>query len=355
MPVVSRHLGRLGARARPTGSQAAADARAYCVEVLRGLGFATSETSFEYSRLGGAYAAPLSGIGVGLLATLIHLTQSFVVAASAGVVLAMSLGWLGGRGILDFPGMRRRGVNLAASRGQPRVWIVAHIDSKWQPVSMTLRVVGVLVMTIGLIAVIVAMLVHSSVSGIALGITWLGALPVMASVVGERSDGTLDNASGVATVLEAAALLPPDANVGVMITDAEELALAGARAWARTSPAGVALNVDCVDDAGSLVVMYTGSAPRDVISRLEAAALDRQEPIRVLRLIPGILTDSVALAGAGWSTVTLSRGTIRTLARIHTSRDSLAAMDGRGIEGAARVLAQAASKLATGPALGVNG
>jgi Zn-dependent M28 family amino/carboxypeptidase len=226
--------------------------------------------------------------------------------------------------------------------------MVAHIDSKWQPVSMTMRVIGVIVMSIGLIGVILAMLLHWPFSGIALGITWLGALPVMASVVGERSDGTLDNASGVATVLEAAAFLPRDSKVGVMITDAEELALAGARAWARVAPRGIALNVDCVDDVGGLVVMYTGSAPGEVISRLEQAAQDRQEPIRVLRLIPGILTDSVALAGAGWRTVTLSRGTIRTLARIHTSRDSLAAMDGRGIEGAARVLAQAADELARG-------
>jgi hypothetical protein len=82
-----------------------------------------------------------------------------------------------------------------------------------------------------------------------------------------------------------------------------------------------------------------------VISRLEQAASDHGEAMRVLRLIPGILTDSVALAAAGWQTVTLSRGTVRTLARIHTPRDSLAAMDGRGIAGAARVLAHAAETL----------
>jgi hypothetical protein len=69
------------------------------------------------------------------------------------------------------------------------------------------------------------------------------------------------------------------------------------------------------------------------------------EPLRTLRLIPGILTDSVALADAGWQSVTLSRGTIRTLQRIHTARDTLSGMRGAGIAGAARVLAGAATEL----------
>ena len=100
-----------------------------------------------------------------------------------------------------------------------------------------------------------------------------------------------------------------------------------------------------MDDEGPLVIMFTGRPPRRLVSSLERAASASGEPIRTLRLLPGILTDSVALAKAGWQTVTLSRGTIRTLGRIHTSRDSLATMDGRGISGAARVLARAVMEL----------
>jgi Zn-dependent M28 family amino/carboxypeptidase len=180
----------------------------------------------------------------------------------------------------------------------------------------------------------------------ALILAWGGAVPLMLSIVGAANHGTLDNASGVAALLDAAALVPASCAVGIVITDAEELALAGAEAWAtRTTPA-VALNCDSVDDEGDLVIMYTGRAPSAVVSALRSAASRRREPIRVMRLIPGILTDSVALARAGWRTVTLSRGTARTLRRIHTSRDTLAHMDGRGIEGAAHVLAQAAMELA---------
>ena len=121
--------------------------------------------------------------------------------------------------------------------------------------------------------------------------------------------------------------------------------MAGARAWARSTGPAVALNCDSVDDDGPLVVMYTRAKPARLTEALDAAALEAGEPLRTLRLIPGILTDSVALADAGWESVTLSRGTIRTLQRIHTARDTLAGMRGKGIAGAARVLALAATEL----------
>jgi len=70
------------------------------------------------------------------------------------------------------------------------------------------------------------------------------------------------------------------------------------------------------------------------------------EYLRVIRMIPGVLTDSVALAAAGWTTATLSRGSLRTLQRIHTMADDTTSMHGTGIAVAARVLAGAASELA---------
>ena len=86
-------------------------------------------------------------------------------------------------------------------------------------------------------------------------------------------------------------------------------------------------------------------AARDRWKRSRRASLARASALRVIRLIPGILTDHVALAAAGWATVTLSRGSMRTLQRIHTTRDTLATMRGTGIAGAARVLATTAMEL----------
>ncbi len=149
----------------------------------------------------------------------------------------------------------------------------------------------------------------------------------------------------MAVVLEAAASLSPALPVGVLISDAEELSLAGARVWARSRPPGVALNCDSVDDDGRLVAMFTRRRPSRLLDALAEASSASGESLQALRLLPGILTDSVALADAGWETLTLSRGSLRTLLRIHTPRDSLDAMRGTGIAGAARVLARTAARL----------
>lgn len=333
------------------------DARRYCAEVLRSLGFAVSERSFEYSRFPGAWAAPAAGVVAPAVATALIVWRrtpaAWILAVVALAVVVPLLAYVGRVGVLDLPLMRRTGVNLEATRGTeaPTVWLVAHLDSKWQPVSMIVRVAGVIVTAVVLILVLVASLgpivLSASEASALMMLVWIGAAPLILSIVGDRNHGTLDNASGVAAVLEAAALMPPAARVGVLITDAEELALAGARAWARSRAPATALNCDSVDDVGRLTVMYSASPPRRLIRHLEQVmtAHGGTETLRVIRLIPGILTDSVPLADAGWETVTLSRGNIRTLQRIHTSRDSLDSMRGTGIALAAHVLARTATEI----------
>ena len=338
------HLARLGAVSRPTGGPAIADARQYCVGELAKLGFSVKEHEFEYSKFAGAWSAPAFGFLLPALATglvfalpITHLLEWLVAFAIIGAMT-----------VLRFPLMRANGVNLEARRGgaEPSVWMVAHLDSKWQPVSMLVRVAGVVALTVGLLGVIVASQFSPTLEVAMLILAWVGGIPLTFSVVGARNHGTLDNASGVATVLEAAARIDARLNVGVLITDAEELALAGARAWASGRAAGVALNCDSVDDEGELVVMFSRRRPKQLISAIVRAAFDQNQPLRVLRLLPGILTDHVALRSAGWETLTLSRGTARTLKRIHTRHDTLETMRGVGIDGAARVLAQSAATLA---------
>jgi hypothetical protein len=346
------HLARLAASPRPTGGPAIADARAYCAIELHRLGFIVREEPFEYSAFAGRFGAPSFGLLLPAAATLAVVVANrgsadvpWLAIVIVGLAIAAAIGLA--RGVSNAPVLRRAGVNIEATRGPSpaKLWLVAHLDSKSQPVPMLVRVAGVVVLAVGLGGVALSLLVRPSAAVAALVVAWVGGLPLMLSVVGTRSAGALDNASGVAAVLDAAGALSPALPIGVLISDAEELSLAGARAWARSRTAGVALNCDSVDDDGELTAMFTRRRPDRLLAALTEASAALQEPLRVTRLLPGILTDSVALADAGWETLTLSRGTLRTLLRIHTSRDNLSSMRGVGIEGAARMLARTAARL----------
>jgi hypothetical protein len=257
--------------------------------------------------------------------------------------------------VLVLPLMRRRGVNLEACRDgdEPALWLVAHVDSKSQPVPLLVRAAGIVLLGVTWLAA--AMVAIRSALGHPSAHAWsyigiaalLGALPVVASLVGRRSPGAIDNASGVAAVLGAASALPPDVAVGVLITDAEELGLAGARAWCEEThrPSVPVLNCDGIDDDGQLTLMWTRPRAPDLERVMRDATEGLGERLRIIPLVPGVLVDGVAFADAGWPTVTLSRGSLATLRRIHTRGDNLEHLQGRGIANAALVLARAALTL----------
>lgn len=361
-----RHLGALARTSRPTGSEAAARARAYCAKELRALGFDVVERPFHYSALPGAYGATL-GASAALLAVCASALAaaqgsaalSLAILVVAALALAIGGRWLTRRGVLSLPMLRRAGVNLEATRktagqrGGPELWLVAHIDSKSQPVPLLARAGGVILLALSWLGATVLAALELALIAPQGGALWIaivgvaivGAIPVAASVVGDRSDGAVDNASGVATVLGAAAFVPNLA--GVVITDAEELALAGARAWCRDTKAETrtAVNCDGVDDVGTLTLMYTGRRPRRLAASFHTAAERLGETLRIIPLIPGLLVDGVAFADAGWEVVTVSRGTLATLRRIHTRADDLRAVGGDGVARAARVVALAVESL----------
>src|SRR5207244_2077231 len=135
--------------------------------------------------------------------------------------------------------------------------------------------------------------------------TACGTPPIMMSVVRNEAPGAVDNASGAAAVLSAAGAVRPTVAIRVLQPSAGALGLAGARAWARTVPPGIALNCDGVDDEGRLVVMYDGQAPERVVTAVTNAA---QGNAIVRRMPLGLLTDSTALAERQWEAVTVSHG-----------------------------------------------
>ncbi len=264
--------------------------------------------------------------------------------------------WLSKRGVLGAPVLRRRGVNLEATRpgSAPRMWLCAHLDTKSQPIPTLVRIAGVVVEGLGFaltlalaIAAALGVAAHAALWVFAAAVTLVGAVPVVLSMVGSRSAGALDNASGVVTVLLAARRLGDQPGVGVLITDAEELGLAGARAWCRSHEKKVVLNCDGVDDDGAIQVMFTGRRPAALLGAVARASAGSGIPHQARRLALGVLTDSVAFADAGWSAVTFSRGSLRSFGRVHSSRDDLSRLRGDGLEPTATLLAGSARVLLT--------
>ncbi|HEX6806841.1 MAG TPA: M28 family peptidase [Gemmatimonadaceae bacterium] len=351
MPGAREHLERLAAHPRPAGSPAERDARDWCRATLAAAGFAVAAEPFSYSAIPGRAATPalgLAGIAIVCIGARLaadgHPWRAALVMVLAGVLVATMGAWLARVAVTRLPWGRREGINLVATRGgaPPALWLSAHLDSKSQPVPILLRAAGITALLVVWIVAIAVATAHGALGGGPGPWPWiatagvLAGLPVAASVVGARSPGALDNASGVAAIMRAAELAGAGVPLGILLTSAEELGLAGARAWVRTRryPAARAINVDGVDDTGPVTVTYTGRRPSQLLESLPAT----EGEVRLSRLVPGVLTDAVALTDGGWQAVTVSKGTWRTVARIHTPNDNLTALTGHGVESVARWL-----------------
>lgn len=352
---LARSIARTG---RPAGSEAERRARARCASHLESRGFDVAEHSFDYSAFPGEWGT--AGVGTCLaLAALGGAAQ--VVSRARGTAETMALSatlsliaaacgwWIGRWGTRSLRVRRCQGVNLVGRRGVPGVWLVAHLDTKGQPVSLAMRACGVVLVAFGWLVTLGGWIVYTVggpsahpviVTGlVAAGI---GALPLAGSVVLDRGTGALDNASGIATIFETVDLLPAGVPVGIVLTTAEELGLAGARAWGAGEPPGLALNCDGVDDEGEIVCVVGRDRSGRLTRAINGACERTGTRVHRRRALPGVLFDSVALADAGWDTMTVARGTLRSLARVHTAGDTLAAWKGGGVADVAAFLAAVA-------------
>ena len=352
---------RLSQRPRFAGSQEEADARAYCKGLLESAGFACIERPFEYSQWAGRWGVPVGGAvqtATIFIVARMAVSQGPLVALIAGAALYVALLFASAdvkrRWITAFPFLRARSVNLEAGRGNPSVWLVAHLDSKSQTVPMLIRIASSIGMAaVTLIATVVLLFSLHDDPDVS---TMWRVLEISALIVGlpsilcwvrNASPGAVDNASGVAAVLLAAEGLTSVRDLGVLITSGEELGLAGARGWAaQARPDIVVLNCDTVDDTGEWRLMYTGAIPARIRDAAAKVFLGGGPESAIRRFIPGILADSMAFADRGIESVTASRGTLSTLARIHTRGDNSSAFTATGVADGSALLAALTRELA---------
>lgn len=375
---------RLAQHPRNAGSAAESDARTICTDELHGLGFDVREQVFEFSQFPGRWAPTIGAVYMAILAfAASHAAAGhsapvpgLLILVGGFAILGVGGSWVARHGTTRIPWLRSRSVNLIATRadksyGQPSRWLVAHLDTKSQTVPMLARIVSV-ILSVVLFAVLTVLLFASalaldspppanpggdasqtSLSSMNLAINvvaclaGLSTIPMMLCIVGNRSRGALDNASGVAAVLMAARQLDGSRAVGVLISSAEELGLAGARAFVNERPGGqIALNCDTIDDDGHFICMMKGkSGASGLAGAIRRAAARYGNEIQIRGMLPGVLADNVAFSDAGWDSLTLSRGNIATLALVHTEGDRPDDIEGTGIAQAARLLAATMEEL----------
>jgi hypothetical protein len=107
----------------------------------------------------------------------------------------------------------------------------------------------------------------------------------------------------------------------------------------------MAINVDGVDDSGTIRVIHPTPRPVTLMRAITRAADGLGFESSTSRLPPGLLVDSVALAQGGWKVVTLSKGNWRTVTRIHTPADDLASLRGEGVAELATLVQRALAEL----------
>jgi hypothetical protein len=239
------------------------------------------------------------------------------------------------------------GVNLIAVRPRARVatWLVAHYDSKGQPLSMAARLVAAALAAVGVAELLGLALrallgtVHPGMlDGLLVGAGAAGAALLALNRVTDRSAGAVDNAAGVVTALATVDALSPAAPVGVIFPDAEEYGLLGARALVRERANLLAdttiVNFDGIDDRGATIALiHRGGATVDRVARgLEA---------RRARWLP-VVVDGLALAATARECVTIMRGDWSTAKVVHTPRDAAARLT---LDGARRVAHSVAAAL----------
>lgn len=330
---------------RLPGSRALADVEDFLAAELQHLGYQVTATRFAvHSPLD---AVSVVGAGLGWLALLtvpllaIPLPRwGAVLFLSVGAAALAVVGWGLASGAIPNPRTRAEVRNLEGRRGDPRIWLVAHSDSKGQGLSLRGRVIAVVVAVVG-----IGSMTALAVARLTGPLHWVAALAgaAPALVAGgllsrsrarDDSPGAVDNATGVIAVLTAAAELAGRSDVGILITGAEEYAMAGARVWtAETTRREPFVNFDGIDSRGAIRVMAHGSPgsagveARALAAQLAEGLRASAPEVRMAPLPPGVMVDGTVLARAGMPGVTVSRGTWATLGVVHTSRDVAGRID----------------------------
>jgi hypothetical protein len=350
------------ARPRLTGTPGSAEVIQEISGRFEAFGYEVTSSKFRISTWPGRFGVSVAG-AVCALGALTATRMLSVGHPGIALVLLLLTGFIvGAIAVLAKPAIQMlpfgqvQGLNLLAHvpGSRPRYYLVAHHDSKSQPVPLAFRGPAIILAGVSWFALTIMATAAMSdpVWGSAGIVPTLGLIAVGSGVVllmcwvDNRSEGALDNASGVTTLLGVAEREAVARDVAFIITDAEELGLAGARAIAKQLPPAFGIiNVDGIDDAGDFYLLERfgwrnkrGTAPHLAAALLQAAqALNLRARRRDVPI--GLLLDHIPLVQAGIPALTVMRGRLTSLLRVHRPADNLDSLNGTGVQDAVQLLA----------------
>ncbi len=355
------------ARPRMTGGPGADAVEADLRARFEALGFQVRDLPFHFSMTAGRFTVTklASVYTLGVFVAMLLLLSELPAGALATLIIALLLifagiGYMRRNGIEDLPWGRSEARNLWIQRedARPRYVFMAHRDSKSQFLPLSFRGPTILIGILAFLALIVfaflslAQYVGSGLVLVAGLVGFICGLLLVVSWASDFSPGALDNASGLATLLGIAAREKDAGDVAFLITDAEELGLVGARAIAPRMPAvfGV-INVDGIDDEGTFIVAERFGWPRPagLAPHLAAAILGAAAALGLnaqRRDVPfGIMLDHMPIVQAGTPALSVLRGTLGSLHRIHRPADSPEHLNGAGVMQCIELLCGALERL----------
>lgn len=358
------------ARPRRTGSPGAAEAESVLRARLEALGYEITEHPFSFSAWPGRFGLPALGALhlAGAVSAAWFMARGSPGAAASVLFLVAAAAWVAGvnarRMIERLPWGRMTATNWLAVRpgARPRFVVVAHRDTKSQVPSTLFRGLG-LALAIGSWVLLFALALTGAVyafrspalTSVVVLLALVGGGTLLLCWAGNRSPGALDNASGLAALLAVARRERAADDVAFLITDAEELGLAGAYAMApKLAGVKAVINLDGLDDHGPFRVLERFGLPkRGLAPWVAAGVLAAAEELGFeveRRDVPfGLSVDHIAFARAGYPAVTITRGTLRSLLRVHRPGDDVEHLSGDGAAAGAALVSRSLRALRSGP------
>lgn len=361
------HVKRLSELRRLPGTPGEERARAYIVEAARAVGVEMEAEGFRYSASPLTVMLPLLCLALSaacLAGSLAYLAATpFTAVAGAALTALVFLGLRWSRGfesLASLRGGRRESANLvgvlhARDEARGTAMLSAHYDSKSQVFPVVLRAAlfilgfaGAVLLGLALVTVGVMKAAGVDALGSRAGfyVSLLPAALLFALVfnfTGNRSPGALDNASGVAIILEVARVLKEEPlrhlEVNVVSFGCEEMGLCGSINHLREhgerlrTRAFYMLNFDMPFSSDGTLGLNTGfEVPnRPTSGKLNRfareAASDMGFEMRGIALPVGAAADHMPWARHGFE----ATGFVSAATRVHGAADSADRIDREGL------------------------